>query len=261
LDNIPTRSTASSNLRDDGATYTSSVDLQPLLNPQAELKDIHRKLHLADWKLQFSALDTLRRLFVHHSELLQSALVLKDLSKDIALFIVNLRSCLIRNSLMCVADFARKLPKLMDPELPTLLPHVLKRASEGNVFLVEEANRSLEAIVENLPETKLFQQLLLQSQGKLAAIKVPIANCILKSIQLHGMRLLPNKEFPKILKQLAVFIGAPQNELRAVAKECFTVLASYIGTESLDRLIKPLLDAKQYQTVKKVLDLVVFVSI
>ena len=248
----PPRTAAASNLRDDGVIYSNSSSLQPLPNPQLDLKDVHKNLHSADWKVQFNTLDTVRRLCIHHSDLLRFPLLVKDLIKDISMHIISLRSSLVRNALMCVADFVRHLPKMLDPELPALLPHVLKRASDGNSFLVEQANRTLDAIVEYTPETKLFQQLLLHSNGKLMAIKVPIGNCMLKAIQIHGIQLLPNKEFSKVLKQLAVFIGAAQNELRSVAKECFTLLASLIGIESLKKIVEPLLDSKQFQMVKKV---------
>ena len=48
-------------------------DLQPLREPEKEMRNILNELRSSDWKTQFEATNKLRRLIEFHPEMLQSA--------------------------------------------------------------------------------------------------------------------------------------------------------------------------------------------
>ena len=54
------------------ASYLTQEELQPLPNPEKVLKQVHNDLHIDDWAKQFEALNMIRRINHHHTEVLTS---------------------------------------------------------------------------------------------------------------------------------------------------------------------------------------------
>jgi hypothetical protein len=66
----------------------------------------------------------------------------------------------------------------MEHHLDGLIPLIVKRASDTNVFIAEEGIESLLAMCHNCNESKVLQYLLLINGNRSPIIKVNIAKCL-----------------------------------------------------------------------------------
>jgi len=84
--------------------YLSKEDLQPLRDPEREMKNILNDLKTNDWKVQFEATNKLRRLIEFHPDIIQNSLAanVHAISIDLIALVENLRSSVAKNSLICL---------------------------------------------------------------------------------------------------------------------------------------------------------------
>ena len=115
--------------------YIDTKDLQPLTkDPALAIAKCLQKMQSEEWTAQFMALNTVRRVAIHHSAALIPSLpqVIAQLVK----LVDSLRSSVSRNALKTVGDFFQGMSGAMGKELDNLLPMLAKRACDTNVFLV-----------------------------------------------------------------------------------------------------------------------------
>lgn len=115
-----------SGLKPDTVEYTSTKDLLPVKNPNQEFSRIVRALESQEWSELFQTLNTLRRIVIHHSQVVSSSGSLHNIVMLTMKLVDNLRSSLAKNALMAVADLFFGLKRVMDGEILTILPGILK---------------------------------------------------------------------------------------------------------------------------------------
>lgn len=130
-----------SGLKPDSVEYTNTNDLMVVKNPNQELSRALRGLESQDWSELFQTLNLIRRLVIHHSNIVSSSGSLHTITTAVMKLVDNLRSSLAKNALIAVADMFQGLKKGMDNELPTILPGILKVICE--VFLIYHVNFDL----------------------------------------------------------------------------------------------------------------------
>ena len=80
--------------------------------------------------------------------------------KELVKLVDSLRSQLSKNTLITLKTMIENLPtKDMDPHIDILMPAVLKKAADTNVFISESADACLIAACSYLSENKIFTTL------------------------------------------------------------------------------------------------------
>lgn len=118
-----------SGLKPDTVEYTCTKDLTPMKNPNQEFPKVLRGLESQDWSDLFQTLNNLRRVVIHHPQVVIPTGSLHAIVMLVMKLVDNLRSSLAKNALITVADLFLGLKKAMDSEILTVLPGVLKVSS------------------------------------------------------------------------------------------------------------------------------------
>ena len=71
----------------------------------------------------------------------------------------SLRSFLSKNALLAFSDIFRNLRKLVDHELDIVVPVLMKKATDTNIFLSEEAETALANMCAHCSESKVVAAL------------------------------------------------------------------------------------------------------
>jgi hypothetical protein len=83
-----------------------------------------------------------------------------QICKDIVKAVDSLRSQVSKNACLCISTmFSELSPRDLDSHIETLMPILLKRSTDTNQFISQEAEKSLIAIVNNCTETRVFAAL------------------------------------------------------------------------------------------------------
>lgn len=162
--------------------YTESSELKPCDQPSRALKASLKVLGAegrTDWATQFEALNNVRRLAIHHASVLKPHL--HTTSLRIVECVQSLRSQVAKNGLMCVRDMFEYLGSMMDNEIETLAVHILKRATDTNSFVKQQADAALSNMVCRCSTSRVLSQLLSHRSHKSSAIRAKAA---------HGLRIL-----------------------------------------------------------------------
>ncbi len=95
-----------------------------------------------------------KNLFVHPSAL--STQIFKDIVKAVD----SLRSQVAKNACLTLSTMFSELPpRDVDNHIETVMPIVIKRATDTNQFISSEADKTLIAICNNCTETRVFAAL------------------------------------------------------------------------------------------------------
>lgn len=154
------------------------VKEEPLLNPEKQIREALDNLKSSDWSKQFDACNTLKRALMYHKNIFETQTAFAtQLFKDIVKPVDSLRSQLSKNACMALStSFCELAPRDTDAHIEGVMPVLLKRATDTNNFISQEADRTLIAICNNCTETRVFTALQAQTL-KSAAYKEKICVC------------------------------------------------------------------------------------
>lgn len=146
------------------AIYTENEDLTISGRPENVLKQAVAALNAGtdNWKRQFEALNEMRYLTLHHHDLIKPQL--KDITKTLLGNVGNLRSSIIKNSLMCLQEFFNQFMHLMDKTLHVSVPILVRRSTEKNKFLRKAGEDCCDSMVANCSPLKLIKELMITAR-------------------------------------------------------------------------------------------------
>ncbi|XP_010666574.2 uncharacterized protein LOC104883719 [Beta vulgaris subsp. vulgaris] len=147
---------------DSAIDYISSEDLKPLSEPDTQIQDLIEGLNSKDWVKVCESLNDTRRLALHHSTLLLP--LLEPVMVVLVKAMKNPRSALCKTSIMAAGDiFAVYGDKLLEPTLSggfdNLLLQLLLKSSQDKRFVCEEADKTLNTMVQSLTPLPLLHNL------------------------------------------------------------------------------------------------------
>ena len=241
----------------DEGVYVLSCDLTPAPSPATELPNILKSLQSSDWSVRFDGITNIRRMMVHHSQLLPPHT--KALVRDLRAEVNSLRSSLAKNAIMALADFFTNCAKSVEPELEQVGPPLLKRAGEPSGFLRDEAHRALILMLQHCSDKYTLPFLLNVSSTGTKVLKTMACVYLDRAVEFYGARsnngstLQCNKEWSRLLKAIGIFSSDAAVESRTHSRWSLIRLARFVGLEELDRTMKKLLPAAHYHAVNKVL--------
>ncbi len=232
------------------AEYLASDQIKPLKNEVIEMRRAMKDLTSDQWDNVFDALNVIRALALHHQDTIGPALHGIVLSVNKAS--KNLRSAVAKNGLLTLNDMIDGLGPLMDPELDTIVVHLLKRASEsGTGFVGDEADRCLRSMCVSCSESKALSSLLNCANNKTPQVRACTAQLIEYCISQMGTRICGARDLNRLISAAVKFMGEPQQDARRAGRRIFYGLHK-VGAVT-ERQLRRLLQERE---LRQVMDLI-----
>jgi hypothetical protein len=108
---------------------------------------------------------------------------------------------------MAIKDMFVFLKRCMEPFMEKILKLLLKKASDTNIFIAEEAEKAIEAMCQNCQDTKVLSILLSHCGIKQVSMRYKVAKGLVVLTGSLGNNILHFKEADKVVSQLAVFLA------------------------------------------------------
>lgn len=144
----------------------------------------------------------------------------------------------------------------MEPSLDPILKILLKRGTDTNQFIAQEADKCLVSLTSNCQKEKVLQILQLQNlNNRSTQHRLKMCFCLQNIVKSLGNNLLFFRENDKLLVMLANYLQDANQEVRQQAKTAFVSMSQAImGQNELEKLLQRVLNEVQYRKVKEFLD-------
>lgn len=158
---------------------------------------------------------------------------------------------------MTVRDMFTYLKRCMESYLDPLIRILLKKASDTNTFIAEEAEQALLAMTTHCNDSKVLHSLL-SNQGtnsKSNNQRLRLCRCLEQLAIGLGNNILFFKDSDKLICQLANYIKDASQDVRTSAKRAFISMnQSVMGQNDFEKLLQRVLNEGQYKKVRSFLD-------
>ncbi|KAG1711128.1 hypothetical protein DVH05_013844 [Phytophthora capsici] len=198
--------------------YLEPYEITPLVNPKQDLSKLLSRLRSDDWEVNFDALSTVRRLALHHSNLIDAGKVHAILA-EIMKQVPNLRSSVSKNALLALESMCDAYGRVMDSEVENIVPVLLKRCGDSNTFVCESAAGSLRALVLKCSISRVVIALASHVNSKAVPLRREVARAVHALIVNQADNIQASKDLPSILQLLGRSLMDSNNEVRDIAKQ------------------------------------------
>lgn len=201
------------------ATHYNAPE-EPLRNAEAEFKQSVADLKSPDWQKIFDAMNIIKRVAQFHKELMvmTSGPLPKEAIKIIVKQTESLRSTLSKNACMTLQVIYSELPtKDLDSNMELVMQALLKKSTDTNHFVSEQAEKALRMVCHACSETKVLNCIQM-TEGKGANLrhKIALSYCFL--IEKLDTRIKNHKDSQRIVKAIVNMLGEGSAEARNQAK-------------------------------------------
>jgi len=169
------------NFDDIASKYIKSDELEPLENPEQEFKrQVVILQKSSDWSQQFEACNQVRRISKHHpAAILQQGPYLQTWISLLIRLADSLRSSLSKIALLTINDMFQFLKRCMEPNLDSLMKILLKKGTDTNSFISDEADNAMVSMCNNCMDSKVLQVILAQNLNSRSNImRQKISKCL-----------------------------------------------------------------------------------
>lgn len=211
----------------EGLEYVDTKDLEPMKSPSQEFQKAIRGLETQEWPELFHTLTSMRRVVLHHPQVVLSSGALHSIVVLIMKQVENLRSSMAKNALITIADFFLGLKKGMDSEVQSVVPAVMKRSADSSNFLGESADRALDMMIENVTASRSLASMLAVADHKSPAYRAKVAGGLLVLAQKRADDLRGCKEFETFKHKLPKMLQDQAPESRSHAREIIKALLTH----------------------------------
>lgn len=158
--------------------------------------------------------------------------------------------------LITIKDFFTCLKRCMESYLDPLIKILLKKSTDTNSFISDEADAALMAMTKNCQDTKVLNILILHSnQSKASAFQLRICKCLAALVESLGNSILFFKDNDKLISALASYMSDANQEVRSTAKQSFKGISQAImDSNELEKLLQRVLNEQKYKKVRTFLD-------
>ncbi|KAL0232190.1 hypothetical protein PCE1_003186 [Barthelona sp. PCE] len=194
------------------------------------MHEMNLPLKEQNWKSVFHGVTNIRCVLKHEPGMLKNQLT--DVIKCLVQQTQNLRSTICKNAVvalgeMCMA-YQRRVDQFVDPILRALLRKV---AEGGSSFISEEADHSLQLLIENCSPSRVFLSLFNGIKTKSSQVRSKIALCIDRCILQVGEEIESYQHFSRLINITSRLFVDSSQDCRAFSRKCFMSLIKLIGTE------------------------------
>lgn len=221
--------------------YLSSDDIHPSANPVKELSKASIGLEKNEWPEIFQTLNSIRRIGLHHQQVLISSGTLHSIILGLMKQIDNLRSVVAKNAILALGDLFQGLGKLMDGEILTTIPNLVKRFGDSSGFLGESAEMALHQMIENVSSPRALAGLLVGIDHRTTAVRGKVSSLISYLLFLKADEIRGTKECDSIKLKLSKILSDQSPECRANAREIVRLLINrnLLSRSELEQQISP----------------------
>ncbi|KAL4144423.1 hypothetical protein PRNP1_013556 [Phytophthora ramorum] len=198
--------------------YLELHEITPLMNPKQDLSKILTQLRSEDWEANFDAMNTVRRLAIHHAGMIDLSKV-HGIVAEILKQVPNLRSSVSKNALLALESMCSAFSRAMDSEVENIIPVLLKRCADSNMFVCESAVASLHTVVLKCSTSRVVSALGSHVSTKAVPIRREVARGVHAVIVCQADSISASKDLPSILQLVGRCLEDSNNEVRDVAKQ------------------------------------------
>ncbi|XP_026554585.1 TOG array regulator of axonemal microtubules protein 1 isoform X1 [Pseudonaja textilis] len=227
-------------------THSSEImepsDLRPFPKPEFALLEALQYLADNDWEKKIEGLNSIRCLSAYHSDALTAKL--HETSLAVVQEVKNLRSVVSRAAVVCLGDLFNYLKKSMDQELDNTVKVLLHKAGESNIFIREDVDKALKAMVNSVTPARALSSLINGGQSHLnTAVRRCTAQHLSDVVEHMGPgRILSGiKDITdKILSAVAKFVQDGSQETRYYGRKMlFTLMTHTDFDKMLEKHVLP----------------------
>jgi len=200
--------------------YLASEDIRPSAHPQQEMSKTLASLPTDDWPDIFLTLNSVRRLGLHHCDLVDkhSHALVRDVVKQVG----NLRSAVAKNAILAIRDLWTGMGRALDVEVGVVVPVLLKRSSDTNGFLSTTADDTMRQVIHRATLTRTLGALVpccaTRHTGVRGRAAVYTLECVAEITDKMGAGLLPetalSRDLDKLLEALVAGLQDSNTEVR-----------------------------------------------
>ncbi|CAJ0946917.1 unnamed protein product [Ranitomeya imitator] len=204
---------------------------------------LRHRLLIREKKIE--GLNLVRSLSIFHSHVVLERL--HELKIAVTQEVKNLRSTVSRAAIGCLGDMFTHLKKHMDHELDNCVRVLLHKAGESNVFIREDVDKALDAMVQNVTPVRALAALI---NGGLSHLNTAVKKCAAQHMSdlvermgpgriLSGIKDVTDRALPAIAKfaqdgsQETRFFGRKMLHYLMSHPEFDKMLEKYIPTKDL----------------------------
>ena len=143
-----------------------------------------------------------------------------------------------KNAIIALKEMCQQLREAVNSEVEVAIIKLLKRGSDTNVFIAEEARCALEVVCSHCSEAKVVETLLGLFTTKASSAKANICRCLMTLSKGLGSRLLEVPEYEKLVISIANYMLDSSQDVRVTAKQAIaTVIISSLSCSELHKLL------------------------
>ncbi|KAL3659797.1 hypothetical protein V7S43_015100 [Phytophthora oleae] len=230
---------------DKSVVVLTTEELTPVLDISSSTVDdaVHALTKTLDWLQLYEAVVTLRRIVVHHSDLVTTTHV-EGLLRPLALEGDSLRSSPCKNGLLACAECFEFLPRstlerpLLGGAHPEVLDVILRRSVCEKKFLRDAALIAAQKLATHLAGKPLLAATArfgTNKNGKLCGTAANIIATSLERMQKDQQTVAKGSEYLKaVYRALAAFRESKDGTARAEATTGFQRLGELVGAKELE---------------------------
>jgi CLASP N terminal len=197
-------------------------------NLEKKLRDVLIEIKDTDWSIVQKALGDLTAFIPIHVNWVSANI--GEITLSTTTQVQNLRSSVAKVAILAVAAIFRELPKqALEPHLDAYFRCLLKKVGEGNSFILEAIDETLDAMCEN-SSMRAILALMSSSNARNALIRMRVSVLVDKIISNQNPSTLEKmiksqKDAEKIFPGLVSFLGEGLVDTRNGAKHALYVLS------------------------------------
>lgn len=158
--------------------YVQTSDLHAFVAPKEVSCSLSKALDTENWTAACSALLDTRRLALHHPDDLIK--ILDEVLPMIIKHMNSLRSSLCKTALICAADLFKFCSNFMAVKIRegALVETLLSKAALEKKFVMDEAKRTLAAMIHTISTAQTLPVMLLHVQSANCKVRATVAVCV-----------------------------------------------------------------------------------
>jgi len=212
-----------------------SRELGPSADADEELNECLDGLASANWARQYGAIDSARRLTIHHTALVAPRL--GEIMAHLHAAAGSLRSAMSRNALCAIADvFEHLAAAFPDETLPGTIGVLLRRAAHKNRFICKAASSALEQVVMNAASETALLALTSYANDKAPVVVSSSAVYAQMCAASMGGRVTDVALVP-LITSLGIWLGSRMADGRNAARRMFMLLLAKHGADAVNGAI------------------------
>ena len=206
------------------------IVIEQTKSPSCRLKALASEMKNEDWSISQDAITEFYELLSGKEETFKN-LALSEYLPSVCSQIQNLRSTISKVSILTCKKLFAVMPKEIEPFLETMTTCLLKKIGEGNTFINDEVDQSLDSMARNVSPIRAICALLRSCGHRNAQIRMRVALNIDKIISgvsestLEKLTFRSLKDSERLLSTFVGYFKEGNGETRNAAKNSIHIMS------------------------------------